>query len=143
MGEDPTPAGDESRTGAQQAGRLVSGQRGRFPHSVYGTGDEPDPRFTLANERTFLAWVGAGLALISAGVGLDSLASALNPGLRLAASVVLVLGGIVSAGQAWFGWMNTEKSLRHHRPLPATTFAVVLPVVLGIAAILILVGMIA
>jgi putative membrane protein len=110
---------------------------------VYESGDEPDPRFTLANERTFLAWVGAGLALISAGVGLDSLASALNPGLRLAASVVLILGGMVSAAQAWFGWMATAKSLRNHRPLPATTFAIVLPVVLGIAAVLILIGMFA
>ena len=27
----------------------------RFPHSVFGRGDEPDPRFTLANERTFPA----------------------------------------------------------------------------------------
>ena len=121
----------------------MSGQRGRFPSSVYASGDEPDPRFTLANERTFLAWVGAGLALISAGVGLDSLASALHPGLRLAASIVLVLGGMVSAAQAWFGWMATEKSLRNHRPLPATPFAIVLPVVLGIAAVLILIGIVA
>jgi hypothetical protein len=29
----------------------------RFPRRVYQLGSEPDPRFTLANERTFLAWI--------------------------------------------------------------------------------------
>ena len=34
----------------------------RFPKAVYGVGAEPDPRFTLANERTFLAWIRTALA---------------------------------------------------------------------------------
>ncbi|MES2867295.1 MULTISPECIES: YidH family protein [Microbacterium] len=37
--------------------------RGRFPASVYGQGAEPDARFTLANERTELAWRRTSLAL--------------------------------------------------------------------------------
>ncbi|WP_157593348.1 YidH family protein, partial [Sedimentibacter sp. B4] len=49
-----------------------NGARPRFPRSVYARGSEPDARFSLANERTFLAWISAGLALISVGVGLDS-----------------------------------------------------------------------
>jgi putative membrane protein len=36
---------------------------GRFPRWVYGAGDEPDARFSLANERTFLAWIRTSLAL--------------------------------------------------------------------------------
>ncbi|NLT31088.1 MAG: DUF202 domain-containing protein, partial [Propionibacterium sp.] len=36
--------------------------RERFPKSVYSTGTEPDPRFTLANERTYLAWIRTSLA---------------------------------------------------------------------------------
>ena len=35
----------------------------RFPARVYRAGTEPDPRFTLANERTFLAWIRTSLAL--------------------------------------------------------------------------------
>ncbi|MBM4509720.1 DUF202 domain-containing protein, partial [Rhodococcus hoagii] len=31
-------------------------------------GEDPDPRFTLANERTYLAWVRTGLGLIAAAV---------------------------------------------------------------------------
>lgn len=44
---------------------------GRFPRRVFGQGTEPDARFTLANERTFLAWIGVSLALISVGVALS------------------------------------------------------------------------
>ena len=35
----------------------------RRPRSVYGGGEEPDPRFSLANERTALAWMRTALAL--------------------------------------------------------------------------------
>ena len=31
-------------------------------------GTEPDPRFTFANERTFLAWIRTGLALLGGGL---------------------------------------------------------------------------
>ena len=42
---------------------------GRFPRAVFGEGEEPDARFTLANERTFLAWVRTSLALLAAVLG--------------------------------------------------------------------------
>ncbi len=115
--------------------------RERFPRSVYSRGSEPDARFTLANERTFLAWIGVGLALISVGVGLESLALSLSPGFRLAASIVLILGGLVCPVQAWFGWMKVEIALREERPLPFPALVVVLPVILVIAAVLALLGL--
>lgn len=46
----------------------------RFPHWVYHHGAEPDPRFTLANERTFFAWIRTGLRRIAAGVALEAVA---------------------------------------------------------------------
>jgi uncharacterized membrane protein YidH (DUF202 family) len=36
-------------------------------------GTEPDPRFTFANERTFLAWSRTALALVVAGLGIVQL----------------------------------------------------------------------
>src|ERR1700735_1399686 len=36
-------------------------------------GTEPDPRFTFANERTFLAWSRTALALVVAGLGVVQL----------------------------------------------------------------------
>lgn len=116
--------------------------RERFPRSVYSRGSEPDARFTLANERTFLAWIGVALALISVGVGLESLALNLNPGFRLAASVVLILGGIACPVQAWFGWAKVETALREERPLPFSPLVVVLPAVLVIAGVLALLGLV-
>lgn len=41
------------------------------PHAEPGT--EPDYRFTLANERTFLAWIRTALALIAGGVAVAQL----------------------------------------------------------------------
>ncbi|MCU1477025.1 MAG: hypothetical protein JWQ64_1718 [Subtercola sp.] len=95
----------------------------RFPHSVFGVGDEPDPRFSLANERTFLAWIRTALALIAAGVALEAFGLPLNPGFRLVAALVLIVAGILTPLQAWFGWMRTEKALRSNRPLPAPVLA--------------------
>jgi putative membrane protein len=114
--------------------------RPRFPKSVYSHGTEPDVRFSLANERTFLAWISVGLALTSVGVGLESLALNLQPALRLAASVILVLGGTACPIQAWFGWARVETALRERRPLPSSPMMVLLPIILGLAGVLILIG---
>lgn len=48
-------------------------------------------------------------------LGLD-----LHPGLRFAASLVLLVGGVVTPALAWAGWMRTERALRSGRPLPAS-----------------------
>ena len=54
----------------------------RWPARVYGVGTEPDPRFTLANERTFLAWLRTSLALMAAGVGIAAVGINGRPILR-------------------------------------------------------------
>lgn len=43
------------------------------------SGHEPEDRFTLANERTFPAWIGSALALLAAGVLLVRFATRLSP----------------------------------------------------------------
>src|SRR6478609_7961011 len=45
----------------------------RFPRSVFEHGEDPDPRFSLANERTFLAWIRTGLAFVAAGLAVEAL----------------------------------------------------------------------
>jgi putative membrane protein len=92
----------------------------RFPAAVYAHGDEPDARFTLANERTFLAWIRTALALIAAGVALELLGLDLHPGLRLAASLALVIAGVLAPLFAWHGWVSTELALRLGEPLPTS-----------------------
>ncbi|GAA1084288.1 MULTISPECIES: YidH family protein [Pseudonocardia] len=95
----------------------------RFPARLFRRGDEPDPRFTLANERTFLAWIRTSLALVAAGVALEALGLDLHAGLRLAASLVLIGAGLLTPVQAWAGWYVTERSLRAGRPLPPPLLA--------------------
>lgn len=108
---------------------------GRFPARLYQVGKEPDPRFTLANERTFLAWIRTSLALTAGGVALEALAQGLQPLLRLAAAIMLIATGVATPIQAWLGWIHTERALRLNTPLPAPRLA------LPIAAGLVVVGM--
>ncbi len=91
---------------------------GRWPGSVYREGVEPDPRFTFANERTFLAWLRTSLALVVAGVAVDALSDSDNAdGYRVLAAALVVLGMAVS-GVAFLRWMANEKAMRQGRPLP-------------------------
>jgi putative membrane protein len=84
-------------------------------------GSEPDYRFSLANERTFLAWIRTSLALLAGGVLLDQFSTKLAPH-------VVVLGLAVALGAlsallsllAYWRWRANEIAMRHGRPLPST-----------------------
>ncbi|TRY18571.1 DUF202 domain-containing protein [Tessaracoccus rhinocerotis] len=116
--------------------------RQRFPQSVYSHGEEPDARFTLANERTFLAWIRTALALMAGGVALEALGLGLQPDLQLAASVVLMLTGILAPVQAWFGWARNERALRNNTPLPNPMLALPVVVAVAVAGGLVMLGLV-
>jgi putative membrane protein len=112
----------------------------RFPTSVFGIGDEPDPRFTLANERTFLAWIRTGLALTAGGAALEAFSLDIHPGLRLAASLLLLLAGAGTPLVAWFAWRSTERAIRLRRPLPPPHMALPISLVCAATTVLVLLG---
>ena len=112
----------------------------RFPRSVFGQGTEPDPRFSLANERTFLAWIRTSLALIAAGVAIEALELPIQPTLRIASSVLFIALGLLAAIQSWVGWARTERALRSERALPGPTLGAIVALGLCIAVVLISVG---
>lgn len=116
--------------------------RTRFPQSVYSQGTEPDARFTLANERTFLAWVRTGLALLAGGVALEALGLGLDPAFQLSASLLLMVTGIISALQAWLGWTRYERALRMNTPLPNAPQALPVALAVGVTGILVVLGVI-
>lgn len=101
-------------------------ERERFPRWVYGQGEEPDPRLSMANERTFLAWIRTALALIASGVGVHALHLEIPDQLGDLAAFALFVMGIGAAVQALAGWMRNERALREGRPLPGAFSASVL-----------------
>jgi putative membrane protein len=92
----------------------------RRPRSVYALGSEPDPRFSMANERTALAWVRTALAFVAGGVGLTSVAriAGLSRLLDVVAAALCVLGALLAV-VAVLGWRRRELAMRLDRPLPA------------------------
>ena len=94
-------------------------RRSRFAEKLLPGGTEPDPRFTLANERTFLAWIRTSLALLAGGIAVEAFTTDVFPEpIRRGLSVLLLLlGMLLSAGSA-IRWLRVEASLRSNRPLP-------------------------
>ncbi|GAA1018763.1 hypothetical protein Aple_026210 [Acrocarpospora pleiomorpha] len=113
----------------------------RFPRWVYGRGAEPDPRFSLANERTFLAWIRTSLALVAAGVALKAVRVPLASGFQVVSTVLLVALGLLAAGQGWLGWVRAERALRENRALPGPSLGAVVTVGVVIAAGLVGLGL--
>jgi len=92
----------------------------RTPASVYGQGDEPDPRFSLANERTALAWMRTALALVVSGVAVISISSlATVPRWTAVIGAASCVGGALLAWRAVAGWARVERALRLREALPA------------------------
>ncbi|WMY72527.1 DUF202 domain-containing protein [Buttiauxella selenatireducens] len=82
-------------------------------------GKSPDYRFTLANERTFLAWIRTALAFMAAAIGIDQLAPEMAPEIFRAGLVILL--GLTAAGlscYAWRRWVANERAMRQDADLP-------------------------
>jgi len=98
-------------------------------------GEEPDYRFTLANERTFLAWIRTSLGLLAGGVAVHQLGESFGvrgarTGLALGAiamSAVLAVGGYAR-------WVTVQRAMRRGEPLPPAKLVPIVAIMLmGIA----------
>ena len=90
-------------------------------------GSDPDYRFSLANERTFLAWIRTALALLAGGVIFEQLATRFGPhGLVVAIAIALAVLSAVLCGLAYVRWRDNEIAMRHSHALSAP---VAIPVV--------------
>lgn len=112
-----------------------SSARTRWPGFVYDVGEQPDYRFSFANERTYLAWVRTALALLAAGVALDVVDLDMPARLQVALATFLVVLGLVCAMLAWLRWAAAERAMRCGRPLPRLQFPLVLSLGLVIVAL--------
>jgi putative membrane protein len=114
----------------------MSGMTDRRPRWVYVPGEEPDPRYSLANERTFLAWVRTALAMLAGGVALHALGVPDTGWVRSILAVALVLlGGVVTAF-ALVRWARIERAIRTRQPLPAFNLGILLTLAVVVGAVL-------
>ncbi|GAA3296047.1 YidH family protein [Arthrobacter citreus] len=94
-------------------------ERGWLTRRLLPGGNEPDPRFTLANERTFLAWIRTSLGFPAGGLALEAFAvEAFPEPLRKVLALILVVTGMLVSAGAAVRWISVESSMRHGKPLP-------------------------
>ena len=100
------------------------------------TGKTPDYRFSLANERTFLAWVRTALALLAGAIAIDQLAPEIAPPLiRIILCMVLAVIGAVLAIVSYRRWAPQEQAMRNDEELPHSWLMLGMTVVVSLAAI--------
>lgn len=103
-------------------------------------GNNPDYRFSLANERTFLSWIRTSLAFLAGAVGLDLLKSNVdNPLLVQSLSLLLSITAFILAAFAFKRWLNNEKAMRLNNALPYTKLLALISFVVVVATALVLV----
>ena len=105
---------------------------GRHPTWVYDAGDEPDPRYSLANERTFLAWVRTALAMLAGAVAVHAPAIELDEWVKTVISLVLLSAATLAVSQSWLRWRAVEVSIRTGQPLPGFAGPAMLAAVIGV-----------
>ncbi|MGV0383464.1 YidH family protein [Corynebacterium sp. 22_2729] len=108
-------------------------ERSWLARTLLPEGKEPDPRFTLANERTFLAWIRTSLAFLAGGVALEAFRSPDVPEhlWSTAAVLVLIVGMLIGLGAA-VRWLRVERAMRTGKALPVPA---IVPFLAGVAVV--------
>jgi putative membrane protein len=97
-------------------------------------GETPDYRFSLANERTFLAWIRTALALIGGGFAVDQFLPDLRWGVRAGLALALIGVGAACAVRAVNHWVRCERAMRRGEDLPVSRFPALLAVVVAVVS---------
>ena len=128
----PDPASDDA---------TAPGRRAVWrPSAVADVGEDPDYRFTLANERTFLAWIRTALALLAGGVAVIKLVPSFSlAGGRHLLGIPLVLLSLVLSLSAYRHWALGERAMRLNRPLPRSLLP---PLLAGALALITIVALV-
>ncbi len=112
---------------------------GPDPNAV---GTDPDYRFTLANERTFLAWIRTAMALVAGGLGAIHLIPD-TLGSEILGLLLLALAFLTSAS-AYRRWFQSEQAIRLGEPLPTSRLPQIMAysvaIVAAVTAILFIIG---
>ena len=91
----------------------------RSQERLRAVGDEPDYRFSLANERTFLAHLRTAIAFYAAGVAVLAVVDLFDDEVHdslLGASLLLV--GLLISATSYGQWRRKEEAIRRGAALP-------------------------
>jgi putative membrane protein len=101
---------------------------------------EPDYRFTLANERTFLAWQRTALGLLAAAVAIVQFVPEFGVAhARHIFGAFLTVLAMLCAGLGLHRWRQVNDAMRRGQPLPTQSAPIVLGVGLVVLGALVLV----
>ena len=137
----PMDADSDSPSATHAAGARRFRDRLALQRADWRTqGTDPDYRYSLANERTFLAWIRTALSLIAAAVAVVQLIPPFRlPGSRTFLGAVLATAGLACAAASYARWSANEQAMRHRRSLPMARGLIWLSgalVVVGVAVLL-------
>ncbi|WP_405986549.1 YidH family protein [Streptomyces sp. NBC_00872] len=105
------------------------------PRRVGDEGETPDYRFSLANERTFLAWIRTALALVGGGFAVAQFLPDLRWGVRVGLAVALLAAGALCSLRAVNHWVRCEVAMRRGEDLPVSGFPTLLSLAVGVVAV--------
>ena len=98
------------------------GRRGGRRTPLREVGEDPDYRFTLANERTFLAWIRTALALLAGGVAVVTVLPDFGPdGSRRVVGLLLMAFSAGVSAASYLRWERSERAMRLGTGLPPTS----------------------
>ena len=98
-------------------------------------GEDPDPRFTMANERTYLAWIRTSLGLVAAGLAVAEFLDSTSDAVRLSIAIPLLVLGAATALSSFGEWERKERAMRLSEPLPVSRLPRFLGLAVGVVAI--------
>lgn len=101
----------------------------------WSQGKTPDYRFSLANERTFLAWIRTALAFLAGAVGIDQFTVHLDPLVRQGLALLLVVCAALLGGLAYRRWVSNEKAMRQKNDMPYTPMLLIVTLFITLIAI--------
>ncbi len=107
--------------------------------------ERPDERFTLASERTFLAWMRTSLGFLAGGIAMVHLVPDFSTGwVRTLLGLVLILLAVAASLVGMRRWLQVRHALERGAPMPEARelwlFAVAVSLVAGFTAVVTVIG---